>query len=105
MTDEGVAVCNPHSADSAANELLPEALAVLGGFEECLDHLGAYEVAAVVVELAEPEAEAVEVALLLGRVVGVAAQVAEVLHQHERARALLLLKLRVVCDGPERRGA
>src|SRR5215210_6166773 len=99
----GLAVLQLSVRTSASS--LSEALAVLGGFEERLDHLGAHEVAAVVVELAEPEVEAVEVSLLFGRVVGVAPEVAEVLHQDERARALLLLELRVVCHGLERGGA
>ncbi len=54
---------------------LTEASAVLGGDDERLDHLGRGEVAAVVVELREPEAVPARV--------WVSVQVSEVLHQHE----------------------
>src|SRR5215212_364892 len=56
---------------------LSEARAVFDGLKERLDHLGADIVAVEVVELLEPEVEAGGV--------GVAAQIAEVLHLHEGA--------------------
>src|SRR5215204_6996097 len=60
-----------------------EARAVFDGVEEGFDHLGLDEVAVKLVELVEPELPAAEVRVL--RVVGVAPQVAEVLHQDEGA--------------------
>src|SRR2546423_12139191 len=58
----------------------PEPLAVLAGGDEGLDHLGLDEVSAERVELAEPEVVACRV--------GVATEVAEVLHQDEGAGEL-----------------
>src|SRR5688500_19026198 len=60
-----------------------EAAPVLVRGEESLDHLGRDEVAAELVELAQPEVEAREVGV--APLVGVAPQIAEVLHQHEGA--------------------
>src|SRR3954471_13421688 len=85
--------------------LLPEAVAVLVRGDEGFDHLGRDEVAAVVVELREPEVEAREVVLLLGRVVGVAPEVTEVLHEDERAVLLAPVELRVLYDRADCGGA
>src|SRR5215218_1047260 len=82
-----------------ARRSLPEAVAVLFGDEESLDHLGALEVAAVVFELLEPEVVAVEVRV--GRVVGRAPKVAEVLLQYERGVRLALVERSVVHDEPQ----
>src|SRR5215212_9213412 len=71
-----------------------EARAVLDGLEERFDHLGAAVVAAELFELAEPEVEPLEGGV--GRVVRRAAQVAEVLHQDERAVRLAARELRVL---------
>src|SRR5207249_9560498 len=56
--------------------------------DEGLDHFGMREVAVEGVQLVEPEVIAVEVRV--GGVVGIAAQITEVLHQHEGAVELLL---------------
>src|ERR1700749_2139895 len=77
-------------AATRAARSIPEALAVLLRGEERLDHLGALEVAAEVFELLEPEVVAVEVRVR--RVVGRAAQVAEVLHQDEGGVRLALVE-------------
>src|ERR1043165_9467827 len=57
-----------------------EALLVLEREEKGLDHLGAAEVAEAV-QLVEPELVAAEVSV--GRIVGIASEIAEVLHQDE----------------------
>jgi hypothetical protein len=67
--------------------------------DERLDHLGVDEVAAKLIELREPEVVAREVCV--GRVVRVAAQVAEVLHQDEGAVELVALKVGVLGKLPE----
>src|SRR5215213_2804522 len=82
-----------------ARRSLPETLAVLVRREERLDHLRALKVAAEVFQLLEPEVVAVEVRV--GRVVGRAPQVAEVLHQHERGVRLALVERAVLQDEPQ----
>src|SRR5688572_14018394 len=54
------------------------------GGNEGLDHLGVYKIAIELIELAEPEVVARKVQTSLRRIIGVAPQVAEVLHQHKR---------------------
>src|SRR5437868_8302391 len=73
-----------------------EARAVLRGVDEGLDHLCAYEVAAVVVELPEPEVVARKVRV--GAAVRVASEVSEVLHQDEGSILLLTDERRVFRD-------
>src|ERR1700755_708229 len=85
--------------------LLPEALAVFGRGDEGFDHLGGDEVAVEVVELLEPEVVALEVQVRLRRRVRVATQVAEVLHEDERAVLLAPCELVVLDDLTQRRGA
>src|SRR5947209_9827322 len=80
-----------------AASLLLEAVAVLGRVEERLDHLGLDVVALELVELREPE--------VVARLVGIAAQVAEVLHQHEGLVGFELRELRIVNQLPQRVGA
>jgi len=65
-----------------------EALAVLGGVDESLDHLGRDIVAVEVVQFPEPEVVPVEVRIRRG--VRVTTQVADVLHVDERAVELRL---------------
>src|SRR3954452_15099352 len=64
----------PHSSRPSPL-LLPEAVSILVRREESLDHLCAHEVAAELFELREPEVEAARV--------GVAPEIAEILHQDE----------------------
>src|SRR5947209_12337885 len=80
------------------NGLLAEPLLVFRREEKCLDHLRVLKVPAELVELREPELPAREVSVIAG--VGVAAEVAEVLHQHERAVEFLPLYSRVLGHGP-----
>src|SRR5437588_6434791 len=89
------AVCFRPAAPAAS--LLLEAVAVLGRVEERLDHLGLDVVALELVELREPE--------VVARLVGIAAQVAEVLHQHEGLVGFELRELRIVNQLPQRVGA
>ena len=70
--------------------LWSKALAILAGDDERLDHLGLDEVAVELVQLVQPEVVAVEVESGLRRVVRIATQVAEVLHQHKRPVEFLL---------------
>src|ERR687896_197196 len=84
---------------------LAEPLPVLDGGDERLDHLGAAVVAAELFELREPEVEAVEVEPRLRRVVGVALEVAEVLHEDELAVELGPVERSALGRAPERRGA
>src|SRR6184192_508620 len=76
-----------------------EAVAVLRRDEERLDHLGGLEVAAELVKLREPELPAGEIRV--GRVVGVAPEVSEVLHEDEGAVLLVAREGRVLGDLPE----
>ena len=62
---------------------------VLSGSDEGLYHLGSNEVPVELVQLVQPKLVAGVVRVL--RIVWVAAQVTEELHQHERASELLLL--------------
>src|SRR5205814_9000589 len=68
----------------------PEALSILGRCDECFDHLGADEVAVELVQLVQPKFVAGVVCVL--RIVRVAPQVTNELHQHKRAIELLLLQ-------------
>src|ERR1700749_2382922 len=88
-----------------AGSLSPEALAVFVRSDEGFDHLGGDEVAVELFELAEPEVVAVKVESHLRRVVGVAAEVAEVLHEDQRAVLLARRDLRVLDDRADGRGA
>src|SRR5687768_14180706 len=74
-----------------------EALAVLQRADEGLDHLGVLEVAVEAVQLVEPE--------VVARGVGVAPQVAEVLHGHEGAVELPRLQLLPLGDLAQHRRA
>src|SRR5215210_1518497 len=65
-----------------------EALAVLDGLDERLDHLGRTEVAVEIVELLQPEVIAHEARVgvpVEAHVVRVPTQIPEILHQHEGA--------------------
>src|SRR5215203_3463453 len=76
---------------------LAEALAVLGRGDEGLDHLRLDVVAAKLVQLREPE--------VVARLIGVAAEVAEVLHQHEGRVELRARERAGLGHLPERRRA
>src|SRR5437588_8204073 len=78
---------------------MAEARAVFGGADEGFDHLGPLEVAAVVVELPEPEVVAAEVRV--GAAVRVAPEISEVLHQDEGAVELLPGERRMLGNFPE----
>ena len=71
--------------------LLTEASPIFGGKNKGLNHFGLDIVAVELVELREPEVKAGEVQV--GRGVGIAAQVAEVLHEHEGAVEFELRRL------------
>src|SRR5205807_6716140 len=66
-------------------KLLRKSLIVFRCGDERLDHLGIDEVAIELVELVEPELIAGVIRSGFRRVVGVTAEITEVLHQHERA--------------------
>src|ERR671913_33020 len=83
--------------------LLAEPLAVLNRVDEGAHHLRVNEVAVELVELREPEVVAVEVRV--GRVVRVAPEVAEVLHQDEGAVEFEGAELGAVGDLAEHGGA
>src|SRR4030095_3734621 len=70
-----------HYARGANGYLLGESLAVFGRLDKGLDHFGLHEVAAELIKFGEPKLIARIVRV--GRTVRVAAQVPEVLHQHE----------------------
>ena len=76
-------------------------MAVFGGGDESLDHLGLPEVAAERVEFAQPEVITVEVRV--GRLVRVASEVADVLRQHERLRELARGEVSVLSHLPQPR--
>src|ERR1051326_380836 len=63
--------------------LLPEALAVFSRGNKRLDHLGSIIITVELIQLRQPEVVTNQVAIR--RVVRIAAQIAEVLHQHKRA--------------------
>src|SRR5205809_819468 len=60
-----------------------KALTILRRREKCLHHFSVYEVAIELVELRQPELITLEVERGLGRIVRIAAQISEVLHQHK----------------------
>src|ERR1700730_9042714 len=64
---------------------LAEALAVLGRYQERLDHLGLNKVSIKLIELCQPEVVALKVERRFRRIIRITAQVAEVLHQHKSA--------------------
>src|SRR6266545_1936897 len=70
----------------------PEPLSILARDQERLHHLGVLEVAVELVELRQPEVVALKVECRFRRIVGIAAQVTEVLHQHKRSIELLLFQ-------------
>src|SRR5947209_17359923 len=78
-----------------------ESAAIFARRDERLDHLGAVEVAAELVELREPEVVAGVVRVR--QVVRVALQVAEVLQEDERTIELALLKRLAVHNGAQGR--
>ena len=71
----------PATADGT--DLWTEALAILSGSNEGLDHFGADEVAVELIQLCQPEIIASVVGVLW--IVGIAAQVTDELHQYKRA--------------------
>ena len=81
---------NELSANHVECSSLTEPLPVLAGPDEGFDHLSVDEVAAVLFELPEPEVITSVVRVLW--VVRVAPQVAEILHQDERAIEFPLLQ-------------
>src|ERR1041385_1787347 len=81
-----------------STSLRAEALAVLGRGDEGFDHLRRDVVSIEGVQLREPEVVALEVERRFGRGVRVSLQVAEVLHEHERAVLLLRVERRVLGD-------
>ncbi len=83
--------------------LLPEPLAVFGRGDERLDQFGLHEVAAGILKIPQPEVVAGVVRGL--PLVGVAAQVSEVLHQHEGAIPLGRVKGQGLRDFADDRGA
>src|SRR5207249_2049716 len=64
---------------------------ILAWDDERLDHLGGEVVAVKLIEFVQPEVITGIIQHRLRRIVGIAAQVSEVLHQHKRAIELLLL--------------
>src|SRR2546426_10037424 len=78
-----------------------KALTILRRREKCLHHFSVYEVAIELVELRQPEVITLEVVRGLGRIVRIAAQISEVLHQHKcpiefAARCLIIKSTRTL---------
>src|SRR5260370_33875378 len=71
----------PASAGSSVSR--PNPLPILAGSNKCLYHLGADEVAAESIQLSQPKVVARIVSVR--RIVRIAPQVPDVLHQHKRA--------------------
>src|SRR5437867_10777656 len=80
------------------HESRPKAVAVLDAGDERLDHLGLDEVAVELIELRQPEVVAVKVKTGLRRLIGIATQIAEVLHEDEGAVDLAPRELGVFGD-------
>ena len=70
--------------------LLRKALSILSRRDESLHHLGLNEVAIKLIKFIQPEVIALKVECRFRRIIGITAQVSEILHQHERAVELLL---------------
>src|SRR5581483_2386138 len=71
-----------------ATWLLSKSLPIFDRGEECFDHLGVDVVAVELVQLVQPEVVAVPVSIR--RIVGIALEVSEVLHQHKGAIEFLV---------------
>src|SRR5206468_9393148 len=74
----------------------PKALSVFRRGDECLDHFGLLVIAVELIQLLQPEIVASVVAVR--RIVWVAVQVSEVLHQHKRAVELSRVKVLMFGD-------
>src|SRR5882724_788046 len=61
--------------------LLPKSRAIFARGDECLHHLSLVEVAIEIVKLRQPEL--IAIVIVVRRISRIAAQVSEVLHQHE----------------------
>ncbi len=77
-----------------------EAASILARFNEAPDHLCPAEVTAELVQLIQPEVKAVEI--VVWRVGRAAAQLADVLHEHETAREFLPRKALVLGHAHQR---
>ena len=79
-----------------------EAMAILVRTDEGFDHLRVDIVSIEAVQLIQPKVVALVVERRLGRVVGIPAQVSEVLHQDKRAVELLLIQSRILSHVAQR---